>query len=280
MPISYLNGEWLPVEEAKVSVLDRGFLFGDGVYEVIPVYNGKLFCLERHIARLLNSLTEIHLFDAVADVNWQELLVEAVSRSGDSLASLYIQVTRGSDSQRSFVYPSVPSPTIFIMVNPAPGLARTEIVPIKLVCLEDFRWDRGHIKTISLIAAGMLKNRAIAAGANDAVLIKNGEVTEATSANLFAVINGVLVTPPKSTKLLHGITRDVVVELAQANDLAFEERSLTPDELKTADELFITSSTMEAWPVSHLDGNVIGNGAPGIIWQKVDTLFQQQKLQS
>lgn len=279
MPIAYLNGEWLPVEDAKVSVLDRGFLFGDGVYEVIPVYSGNLFCLERHVARLQNSLAEIHLGDAVADVDWTQLLVEAVERSGDTLASLYIQVTRGADSLRSFVYPEIPTPTIFIMVNPAPNLARTEIVPIKLVSLEDFRWDQGHIKTISLIAAGMLKNRAMAAGANDAVLVKNGEVTEATSANLFAVIGGVLVTPPKSTKLLHGITRDVVVELAQANDVPVEERKLTPAELKTADELFITSSTMEAWPVSHLDGQVIGNGEPGLVWQKVNGLFQANKPQ-
>lgn len=279
MPIAYLNGEWLPVEDAKVSVLDRGFLFGDGVYEVIPVYSGNLFCLERHVARLQNSLAEIHLGDAVADVDWTQLLVEAVERSGDTLASLYIQVTRGTDSLRSFVYPEIPTPTIFIMVNPAPNLARTEIVPIKLVSLEDFRWDQGHIKTISLIAAGMLKNRAMAAGANDAVLVKNGEVTEATSANLFAVIGGVLVTPPKSTKLLHGITRDVVVELAQANDVPVEERKLTPAELKTADELFITSSTMEAWPVSHLDGQVIGNGEPGLVWQKVNGLFQANKPQ-
>jgi D-alanine transaminase len=279
VPIAYLNGEWLPVEDAKVSVLDRGFLFGDGVYEVIPVYSGNLFCLERHVARLQNSLAEIHLGDAVADVDWTQLLVEAVERSGDTLASLYIQVTRGADSLRSFVYPEIPTPTIFIMVNPAPNLARTEIVPIKLVSLEDFRWDQGHIKTISLIAAGMLKNRAMAAGANDAVLVKNGEVTEATSANLFAVIGGVLVTPPKSTKLLHGITRDVVVELAQANDVPVEERKLTPAELKTADELFITSSTMEAWPVSHLDGQVIGNGEPGLVWQKVNGLFQANKPQ-
>ena len=280
VPIAYLNGEWLPVEEARVSVLDRGFLFGDGVYEVIPVYAGKLYCLDRHVARLQNSLGEIHLADAVAGVDWVSLLTEAVERSEDSLASLYLQITRGADAQRSFVYPAAPEPTVFIMVNPAPNLARQEIVPLKLVTLEDFRWDQGHIKTISLIAAGMLKNRAIAEGANDAVLVKDGEVTEATSANLFAVIDGVLVTPPKSTRLLHGITRDVIVELAQANNLPVKERKLTPAELKTADEIFISSSTMEAWPVSHLDGQVVGNGEPGLTWQKIDALFQAAKVSS
>lgn len=277
MPIAYLNGEWLPVEEAKVSVLDRGFLFGDGVYEVIPVYNGKLFCLERHVARLKASLTEIRLSEPVADVVWVDLLTEAVEKSGESMAALYIQVTRGADSMRSFVYPADPTPTIFIMVSPAPQLAHREIKPLQLVTLEDFRWDKGHIKTISLIAAGMLKNEAIAAGANDAVLVKDGEVTEATSSNLFAVIDGVIVTPPKSTRLLHGITRDVVVELAKANGLPIEERVLLPEELARANEVFISSSTMETWPVDRLDGKIIGNGEPGLVWQKIDELFQAHK---
>jgi len=277
VPIAYLNGEWLPVEEAKVSVLDRGFLFGDGVYEVIPVYNGKLFCLERHVARLKASLTEIRLSEPVADVVWVDLLTEAVEKSGESMAALYIQVTRGADSMRSFVYPADPTPTIFIMVSPAPQLAHREIKPLQLVTLEDFRWDKGHIKTISLIAAGMLKNEAIAAGANDAVLVKDGEVTEATSSNLFAVIDGVIVTPPKSTRLLHGITRDVVVELAKANGLPIEERVLLPEELARANEVFISSSTMETWPVDRLDGKIIGNGEPGLVWQKIDELFQAHK---
>lgn len=278
MPIAYLNGEWLLAEEAKVSVLDRGFLFGDGVYEVIPVYNGSLFCLERHVQRLKNSLAEIHLAEPLAEINWAALLTEAVEKSGDQMAALYIQVTRGVDVARSFVYPENPQPTIFIMVNPAPQLASREIEPLSLVTLEDFRWDRGHIKTISLIAAGMLKNQAIAQGANDAILVKDGEVTEATSANLFAVINGVIVTPPKSTRLLHGITRDVVVELAREHGLPIEERPLLPAELAIADEVFISSSTMEAWPVGRIDGKPVGNGEPGLIWQKIDDLFQTYKL--
>tara|TARA_R110002073_G_scaffold4833_10_gene30826 strand:+ start:1259 stop:2176 length:918 start_codon:yes stop_codon:yes gene_type:complete len=278
VPIAYLNGEWLPVEEARVSVLDRGFLFGDGVYEVIPVYNGNLFCLTRHVERLKNSLSEVHLAEPLMDVDWESLLAEAVEKSGETFASVYLQVTRGADVARSFVYPENPIPTIFIMVNSAPQLANREVKAIQLVTLEDFRWERGHIKTISLIAAGMLKNQAIAAGADDAVLVKNGEVTEATSANLFAVIDGTIVTPPKSTSLLHGITRDVIVELARLNGLPIEERSLLPQELEIADEVFISSSTMEAWPVDQINGKPIGNGEPGLVWQKVDKLFQAHKL--
>ncbi len=279
MPSAYLNGEWLALEDAKVSVLDRGFLFGDGVYEVIPVYNGKLFCLERHVTRLLNSLEEVRMATPMPAEDWQSLLESAVEKSGDASAALYVQVTRGADVQRSFVYPQDVQPTVFIMVNPLPASMRDEIQPLDLVSLEDFRWNRGHIKTTSLIAAGILKNEALAAGANDAILIKDGLVTEATSANLFAVIDGVLVTPPKSTKLLHGITRDVVLELARENNIASEERALKPEDLLKAEEMFITSSTMEAWPVGSLDGKQVGNGAPGIIWQKIDVVFQQHKVQ-
>lgn len=278
MPSAYLNGQWLPLEEAKVSVLDRGFLFGDGVYEVIPVYNGKLFCLERHVTRLMNSLSEVRMTSPMTEAEWLELLTTAVEKSGDSLAALYVQVTRGADVQRSFVYPEAVEHTVFIMVNPMSASARDEITPLKLVSLEDFRWDRGHIKTTSLIAAGILKNEALAAGANDAVLLKEGKVTEATSANLFVVIDGILTTPPKSTRLLHGITRDVVLELAESNGIAFEERELTAEDLLQADEMFITSSTMEAWPVGTLDGKQIGNGAPGIVWQKIDAAYQQYKV--
>lgn len=277
VPSAYLNGEWLALADAKVSVMDRGFLFGDGVYEVIPVYGGKLFCLERHITRLQNSLSEIRLELSKTAEEWSDLLQLAVAKSGDSLASLYVQVTRGADVSRNFVYPEQPVPTVFIMVNPAPNLERREVKPITLVSLEDFRWDRGHIKTISLIAAGLLKNEAIAAGANDAVLHKNGLVTEATSANLFAVIDGTLVTPPKSSKLLHGITRDVVLELAESAGISYAEREIRLEELQSADELMISSSTMEVWPVGSLDGRPVGNGAPGVVWQKLDKLFQDHK---
>lgn len=278
MPSAYLNGEWLAVADAKVSVLDRGFLFGDGVYEVIPVYEGKLFCLDRHISRFLNSLAEVYMDSPLDAAGWASLLQTAVEKSVDDTAALYLQMTRGADAARSFVYPAVPKPTIFIMVNPAPNLKRGNVTPLKLVTLEDFRWDRGHIKTTSLIAAGILKNQAIAAGADDAALFKDGKVTEASSANLFAVQNGVVVTPPKSTRLLHGITRDFLIELAQQNDIAVEEREITVEELKQADEVFITSSTMEAWPVGRIDDKPVGNGAPGVIWQKLDALFQQHKV--
>jgi D-alanine transaminase len=279
MAISYLNGEWQPVEEARVSVLDRGFLFGDGVYEVMPVYGGKPFTVSRHLKRLNNSLDEIKLKNPLAESDWLKLIREAIDRSGETNAALYLQVTRGADRTRVHVYPDDLIPTIFLMVSEAPVLERSEILPYSVITLDDYRWSKGHIKTISLLAASMLKNEAVAQGANDAILIRDGFVTECTAANLFIVLDGVIVTAPKSVHLLHGITRDLVIELAGENGLAIEERAFTPDELASASEVFITSSTHEAWPVGTVNGNVVGNGDAGVVWHEVDRLYQQFKSQ-
>jgi D-alanine transaminase len=251
MAISYLNGSWQPIEEARVSVLDRGFMFGDGIYEVIPVYAGKVFTLPRHLVRLANSLVEIKLKNPMSTEAWTTLINEAVERSGETTAYVYIQVTRGLATKREHVYPNV-APTVLVMVYHSPILERQQITPYKMVTLEDFRWSRGHIKTISLIAAGMLKNEALAQGADDAILIRDGLVMEATASNIFIVKDGVIKTPPKSMHLLHGITRDVVVELALANGLTLQECAITAAELADADEVMITSSGHEVcrWPVS------------------------------
>lgn len=277
MAISYLNGSWQPVEEANVSVLDRGFLFGDGVYEVIPVYGKKPFTLEKHLQRLDDSLKEVHMSNPLSQGEWVSLVIEAIERSGDQDAALYIQVTRGADSKRSFVYPSDVQHTIFLMINPAPILERKEIKPYKFVTMEDFRWQKGHIKSVSLIAAGIIKNEAIALGAEDAILIREGKVTECSAANIFIVLDGVIVTPPKSKHLLHGITRDQVIAVASGGGIKVEEREISPEELKLASEIFMTSSTHETWPVGILDGQTVGNGEGGVVWKEVDRLFQVLK---
>ncbi|HIG41573.1 MAG: D-amino acid aminotransferase [bacterium] len=277
MSISYLNGQWQPIEEAKVSVLDRGFLFGDGVYEVIPVYKGRPFTLPRHLTRLNNSLAEIKLSNPLSDDDWSNLIEEAIRRSGETTAALYLQITRGADKTRVHVYPDALTPTIFLMVSPAPVLERKAVPPYKVITLDDYRWSRGHIKTVSLIAACMLKNEAVAQGVDDAILIRDGVVTESTSSNVFVVLDGVIVTAPKSLHLLHGITRDLVVELAAEKGLPIEERTFTADELASASEVFITSSTHETWPVGVLNGKAIGNGEAGVVWQEVDKLFQAYK---
>jgi D-alanine transaminase len=275
--IAYLNGTWQAPEDAKVSVLDRGFMFGDGVYEVIPVYFGKPFTLPRHLTRLGNSLGEIDLRNPLDNEAWSALINEAVARSGETTAYVYVQVTRGVGKKRDHEYPVHAEPTVLVMVYEAPILERKIVNPLKMVTADDYRWSRGHIKTVSLIAAGMLKNRALAEGADDAILIRDGKVTEATASNIFLAKDGVLMTPPKSNHLLHGITRDLVVELVKAEGMPFEERDILLAELEIADEVMITSSGHEIWPVGMVNGKVIGNGEGGLVWQRVDRLFQAYK---
>ena len=258
-------------------VLDRGFMFGDGVYEVIPVYKGKPFELARHLVRLNNSLSEIRLPAPMTDDEWRTLIATGIEKSGESTASVYLQVTRGVAAKRDHRYPETVQPTVLLIVSPSELLERKKVEPLNMITLDDFRWSRGHIKTISLIAAGMLRNEAIAHDADDAILVKDGRVTEASASNLFIVSNGVLVTPPKSNHILHGITRDVIVELARDNGIEVAEREFTPDEMMAADEVMISSSTHEIWPVGSIDGVTIGNGAPGVVWSKLDSLFQAMK---
>ncbi|MDA0272974.1 MAG: D-amino acid aminotransferase [Proteobacteria bacterium] len=277
MAIAYLNGEWMAPEHAKVSVFDRGFMFGDGIYEVMAVYDGKVFTLDDHLVRLKRSLEAIRLKSPHTDDEWRAIINEAVQRGDETPAYLYLQVTRGVESPRSHVYPGVSKPTVLITVMHAPVLERTEITPYKMLTRNDFRWGRGDIKVISLIANGLLKNEALDAGFDDALLFRDGELTEATASNVFMVKDGTVVTPPKSNFLLHGITRDHVLSLLAAAEMPFEERAITESELLAADEIWITSTGHEVWPVGQVNDAVIGNGSAGVVWQVVDALFQASK---
>lgn len=278
--ISYLNGTWQAPEDAKVSILDRGYLFGDGVYEVIPVYHRKAFEFSRHLARLNESLREIHLANPMSEAEWKALVDEAIARSTETTAYLYLHVTRGVVQIRDFRYPDNPQPSVLLMLHGAPVREQRAIVPLKTITLDDFRWARGHIKAISLIAAGMLKNEAFERDADEAILIRDGRVTEATAANVFIIKNGILATPPKSNHLLHGVTREVLLDLAREHGIPIEERDIAAEELKRADEIFISSTTFETWPVGMLNGKPVGNGEAGPLWKRIDAFFQQYKLQS
>lgn len=277
MAIAYLNGEWQAPEDAKISVFDRGFMFGDGVYEVMPVYWGKVFTLDEHLTRLNRSLREIRLKSPMTDQEWKALFAEAIDKSGEETALLYLQVTRGVATHRAHEYPSAVTPTVLVTVTAAPGLARQSITPYSMVIKQDFRWGRGDIKVTSLIASGLLKNEALDEGYDDAILVRDGLVTESTASNVFMVKDGIILTPPKSSFLLHGITRDHVINLIQANDIAFEERDFTESELAEADEIWITSTGHEIWPVGELNGEAVGNGEAGLVWQTMDSLFQASK---
>ncbi len=269
----YLNGEYLPLAEAKVSVLDRGFLFGDGVYEVIPAYAGRLFRLEEHIARLDNSLRGIRLPLHYSVAEWQAIFQPLLDSSKNQC--LYLQITRGSASKREHGFPENIQPTIFAMSSDVQPMA-AKAGGIKAVTLEDIRWQLCNIKAITLLPNILLRQAALDHGCAEAILVKNGYVIEGAASNVFAVIDGELTTPPKSNEILPGITRDLILELAQANGILYREDIIALEALQTADEIWV-SFTQEIVPVIELDGKAVGDGKPGPLWQTMDQILQDYK---
>lgn len=276
--LCYLNGQFLPLAEARISVMDRGFLFGDGVYEVIPVYGGRLFRLGEHLNRLAQSLELIRLPDPLTRDAWATMLKDLVNRNGGGQQSLYLQVTRGAAPVRDHAFPDPIRPTVFAMVAPlaTPDPAILER-GIRVATVPDIRWDHCHIKAITLLPNVLLKQQARDSGADEALLIRNGEATEGSASNLFVVSADTLITPPKSNLLLPGITRDLVVELAKANGIACEERSVPEDLLRHADEVWVTSSTREVMPVIRVDDQPVGSGKAGPLWQRVYSIYCDYK---
>ncbi|QWF71373.1 D-amino acid aminotransferase [Methylomonas paludis] len=271
----YLNGAYLPLAEAKVSVLDRGFLFGDGVYEVIPAYAGKLFRLESHVQRLNNSLAAIRLPLNYSVDEWQNIFQPLLNNNGKD-QYIYLQITRGYAPKRDHGFPAETIPTVFAMCSEiVPFTGKT--VGIKAVTLDDTRWQMCQVKAITLLANILLRQQALDQGAAEAILVKNGRVIEGAASNIFAVIDGVLVTPPKSHEILPGITRDVILELAQANNIASREADISLAELQAASEVWVASSTREIIPIVDLDGTAVADGKPGPVWQKLDKLLQDYK---
>jgi D-alanine transaminase len=273
----YLNGEFVPAEQAKVSVFDRGFLLGDGIYEVIPVYNGHSFLLEGHLARLQNSLDGIQLANPHNDQKWSEIIAELIAKNGGGDQSLYLQVTRGV-APRDHVFPDNVEPTIFLMSTPLKAVpTEWKQQGIKAITVEDIRWQNCDIKAISLLPNSLLKQRAKEAGAQEALLIKDDYLTEGAASNAYAIINGTIYTAPKDEKVLPGITRDFVLELARDNGMMVMELPVSFERLLEADEIWVSSSTKEVLAVTELDGRPVGDGMPGPIWKKIDALYQQHK---
>lgn len=279
-PIVYLNGKFLPLDQAQVPVLDRGFIFGDGVYEVIPVYGGNLFRLEAHLQRLDQSLAGIKLMNPLTHAEWESVLRELVSRNASAASpdqSIYLQVTRGV-AKRDFGLPQGIQPTVFAMSNPmlAPS-ADVHELGVAAITLEDIRWHYCHIKAITLLAANLLRQEALERGAVEAILIRAGEVTEGAASNVFIVKNGSVITPPTGPKLLPGITRDLIVELCAANKVPCLERVIVEAELHGADEIWLTSSTKEILPVTCLNDKPVGSGKPGPLWARLIRFYQDYK---
>lgn len=278
MPSVYLNGEFLPADQATIPVLDRGFLFGDGVYEVIPVYGGHLFRLDQHLRRLDQSCAGIRLPVPMDHAGWRAMLEELVARNGGGDQGVYLQVTRGVAPVRDHGFPEPTRPTVFAMANPlrppAPDLAETGVSAITLA---DTRWVYCHIKAITLLPNVLLRQEALDGGASEAILLRDGEATEGAASNLFVVLDGVLVTPPKSPKLLPGITRDLVLELAAEHGIAQREAIVPAAALRAAEEIWLTSSTKEVMPVTRLDGVAVGDGHPGPRWRQLTALYADYK---
>ena len=278
--IVYLNGAFMPLEDAKIPVLDRGFIFGDGVYEVIPVYSRHPFRLAEHLVRLQNSLDGIRLANPMSDGEWAQLVHDIVAKNAANAGddqSVYLQVTRGV-AKRDHAFPKGVKQTVFMMASalttPARELIETGAPAISAV---DFRWLKCDVKSVSLLGNCLLRQLAADAGAVETILFRDGKLTEASASNVFVVKNGVLLAPPKDNLVLPGITYDVVLEIARAREFELEVRPIAEAEVRNADEIWVSSSTKEVLAIVSLDGKPVGDGKPGMLFKRMHTLYQEFK---
>ena len=249
--IVYLNGEFMPADEARIPVLDRGFIFGDGVYEVIPVYSRRPFRLAEHFQRLQRSLDAVRIANPLTGPEWVRLIDEIVARNAGDDQSIYLQVTRGV-AKRDHAFPRDAKQTVFVMSSPLVTPAADKVERgVPAVTTTDYRWLRCDVKSVSLLANCLLRQHAVDAGAEEVVMLRDGYLSEGSSSNVFAVRNGVLLAPPKNHLVLPGITYDVVLELAAATRLPVEVREIPETEVRSADELWLTSSTKEVLADQH-----------------------------
>lgn len=278
----YLNGEYLPLSEARISVLDRGFLFGDGVYEVIPVYARRPFRLIEHLARLQRSLDGIRLANPLEEVQWTALIEKIIAHNEGDDQQIYLQVTRGTSMdanvKRNHAFPKNATTTVFAMSEPLlPPPAAQREQGIAAVTAADNRWHRCDIKATSLLANCLLRQRAIDEGCAETILLRDGFLTEGAASNIFVIQKGILLAPPKNHLMLPGVTYDVILDLAQQHGLPHQVRDILETEVRTADELWLTSSTKEVLPIVTLDGRPVGNGRPGLLFTQMLGWYQDYK---
>lgn len=282
MSVVYLNGQFMPASEAKISPMDRGFLFGDGIYEVIPSYHGRCIGFSAHIQRLQQGLAALDIHSGLTEQDWRELVQQLLKENGAGNLGIYLHVSRGTDSKRAHAYPKDILPTIFAycFALPAePEADHAKAPRYKAVTAVDLRWQRCHIKSTALLGNVMHHQQAAALGLNECILFDEQDVlTEGSSTNVFIVKHGVVITPPLSHKILPGITRQLLLSiLRQYSSLPLQERSVSKAELMAADEVWLTSSSKEVAAVVEIDGKVIGTGEPGVVWQQAQSLFRQHK---
>ncbi|HUG23041.1 D-amino acid aminotransferase [Piscinibacter sp.] len=279
--LCYLNGQFLPLSQAKVSVLDRGFIFGDGVYEVVPVYGRKLFRFDEHMARLTRSLAKVRIANPHARADWLAHCRRLIAAESSEDQLVYLQVTRGV-AWRDHVMPPDVEPTVFMMASPMkPATPEQRHQGVVCTTARDFRWERGDIKSISLLGNVLARQMSADHGAAETIMFRNGFLTEASASNVWVVHEGAVLGPPKSEHVLEGIRYELIRELCEEEGIAYNLRPIAEAEVLAADELMLSSATKEVLPVTTLDGDPVGHGAlkgkPGPVYARLHEAYQRAK---
>ena len=278
--IAHFNGQLMPLDRISISPLDRGFIFGDGVYEVIPVYDGVMLRGREHFERLQRSMDEIRLVNPHTVDEWMKIAQDLLAHHPGN-QSVYIQVTRGVPPKRDHVLPQGIQPTVFLMCYPLASPSREQVENgVKCVTSRDFRWEKCHIKSTSLLGNVLARQISADVGATETILLRDGMLTEASASNVFVVRNGVVAAPPQDNLILLGITYDLLVRLAADGTIKLEIRPVSEAELRGADEIWLSSSTKEVLAVTTLDGKPVGTGKPGPVFKRMHALFQEHKAQA
>jgi D-alanine transaminase len=273
----HLNGALVRISDAKISVLDRGFIYGDGAYELVPVYGWRPFRMSQHLARLQRTLDAIRLANPHTNDEWQRLIGELIERQPFADQAVYLQVTRGV-AKRDHSFPKDTVPTVFLMSNPLPVPTREQVARgVAVVTAEDNRWKRCDLKTISLLGNVLMRQLATDAGAAETIMFRDGWLTEASSSNVLVVKDGMILAPPKDHQILPGITYDAAIEFARDAGLAVDIRPISKAETLEADEMWLSSSTKEVLAVTTVDGRAFGGGMPGPVFRRMYDLFQARK---
>lgn len=286
MTTAYLNGEYLPLTEARISPMDRGFLFGDGIYEVIPCHQGKPIGFDAHMSRMREGLTALDIHSGMTPSDWLEVVTALLEKNTSFIPSgyigVYLHVSRGADTRRFHAYPKDISPTLFAFafeLAPPPTPDINKVRPLKVSLAQDKRWQRCNIKSTSLLGNVMHYQHSHQTGLDETILYNaSNEITEASSCNVFAVIDGKVVTPPLDHQLLPGITRQIALKALPEAGIECHERVLTLEELKGADEVWLTSASKEISPVVEIEGQMVADGRPGKRWLQALQAFNQVKF--
>jgi D-alanine transaminase len=276
LPVAFLNGSFLPLEAARISPLDRGFLFADAVYEVIAVYGGRPLLLAAHLARLERSLAELRIANPCEPAAWEALVGEIIARNGGGDMGVYLQVSRGADAGRDHAFPANVEPTVFLMASPL-SAPRLDAAGVSAITAADNRWGRCDIKSTALLANVLLREQARTAGAGECILLRDGYVTEGATSTVLIVERDTLITRPPGPEILPGTTVGLVRELAEAAGFRYREEPISEARLRAAAEIWLTAALRGVAPVVRLDGRPVGAGSPGAVWRTVAAGYERHK---